>query len=82
MSTHTGSPLVVQSVRNPPAMWKTWVQSLGWGDPLEEDRATHSSILAWRIPMNRGAWQPTAHGVKKYYTTERQSTYIYLTFLN
>ena len=37
-------------VKNPPAMWETWVQSLGWEDPLEEGMATHSSILAWRIP--------------------------------
>ena len=36
-------------VKNPPAMWETWVQSLGWEDPLEEDMATHSSILAPRI---------------------------------
>ena len=44
--------LVVQTVKNPPAMWETWVQSLGWEDPLEEDVATHSSILAWRIPWS------------------------------
>ena len=37
-------------VKNPPAMWETWVQSLGWEDPLEEGMATHSSVLAWRIP--------------------------------
>ena len=37
-------------VKNPPAMWETWVQSLGWEDSLEEGMATHSSILAWRIP--------------------------------
>ena len=37
-------------VKNLPAMWKTWVQSLGWEDPLEEGMATHFSILAWRIP--------------------------------
>ena len=43
-------------VKNLPAMRKTWVQSLGWEDPLEEGMATHSSILAWRIPMDRGAW--------------------------
>ena len=46
-------------VKNPPAMQKTqetWVQSLGWEGPLEEGMATHSSILAWRIPMDRGAW--------------------------
>ena len=41
------------------------VQSLGWEDPLEEGLANHSSIPAWRIPMDRGAWQATAHGVAK-----------------
>ena len=44
-------------------MQETQVQSLGWEDPLEEEMATHSSILAWRIPMERGAWQATVHGV-------------------
>ena len=42
--------LVAQTVKNSPAMHKTWVQSLGWEDPLEESLATHSSILAWRVP--------------------------------
>ena len=42
--------LVAQLVKNLPAMWETWVRSLGWGDPLEKGVATHSSILAWRIP--------------------------------
>ena len=42
--------LVTQIVKNPPAMWETWVRSLGWEDPLEEGMATHSSILCWRIP--------------------------------
>ena len=42
--------LVAQLVKNPPAVLETWVQSLGWGDPLEKGKATHSSILAWRIP--------------------------------
>ena len=42
--------LVAQLVRNLPAMWETWVQSLVWEDPLEKGTATHSSILAWRIP--------------------------------
>ena len=46
-------------------MQVTWVQSLGWEDPLEEGMATHSSILACRIPMDRGAWQAIAHGVAK-----------------
>ena len=43
--------LVAQLVKNLPAMRKTWVQSLGWEDPLEKGKATHSSILAWRIPL-------------------------------
>ena len=41
---------VAQLVKSWPAMWETWVQSLGWEDPLEKEVATHSSILAWRIP--------------------------------
>ena len=45
-----GASLVAQLVKNPPAMQETQVQSLGWEDPLEEGKATHSSILAWRIP--------------------------------
>ena len=42
--------LVAQTVKNPPTIWETWVQALGWEDPLEEGMATHSSILAWRTP--------------------------------
>ena len=42
--------LVDQLVKNPPAMWETWVQSLGWEDPLEKGKATHSGITAWKIP--------------------------------
>ena len=42
-----------KKVNNPPAMWETWVRFLGWEDTLEEGMATHSSILAWRIPMDR-----------------------------
>ena len=42
--------LVAQLVKNPPAMWETWFRPLGWEDPLEKGKATHSSILAWRIP--------------------------------
>ena len=49
-------------------MWETWVQYLGWEDSLEEDKATHSSILAWRIPMDKGAWRVTVHGVTKSWT--------------
>ena len=57
--------LVAQMVKNLPAMWETWVRSLGWEDPLEEGMATHSSILAWRISMDRGAWWAAVHGVTK-----------------
>ena len=46
-------------------MQETWIRSLGWEDPLEEDMATHSSVLAWRIPMDREAWQATVHGFAK-----------------
>ena len=45
-----GAPNIAQFVKNPPAMRKTWVQFLGWEDLLEKGKATHSSILAWRIP--------------------------------
>ena len=55
--------LVAQMVKNSLAMWDTWVQSLGQEDPLEEGVATHSSVLAWRIPMHRGAWWATVQGV-------------------
>ena len=54
---------MAEMVKNPPAMHETWVQSLGWEDPLEEGMATHSSILAWRILMDGGAWRATVHGV-------------------
>ena len=57
--------LMAQTVKNSPAMCETCVWSLGWEDPLEEGMATHSSILAWRIPMYRGAWWSTVHGLAK-----------------
>ena len=57
--------LVAYLAKNPPAVWETWVQSLGWEDPLEEGMATHSIILAWRNPMDGGAWQATVQGVTK-----------------
>ena len=52
-------------VKNPPVMRETWVQSLGWEEPLEKGTATHSSILAWGIPMDRGAWWAAVHRVPK-----------------
>ena len=66
--------LVAQLVKNPPAMWETWVRSLGRDDPLEEGMATYSSILAWRIPMDRGTWQATVHEVTESDTSEWLST--------
>ena len=62
---YSWTSLVAQMIKNPPAMRETWIRSLGWGDPLEEGMATHSIILAWRIPMDRGAWQAAVHGVSK-----------------
>ena len=55
-------------IKNLPAMWDTWVRSLVWEDPLEDSMATYSSILAWRILMERGAWQATVYGVAKSWT--------------
>ena len=60
--------MLAQMVKNPPAMQETWVQSLGWEDPLEEGMATHSGILAWRIPMDKGAWRAIVYGVAKSWT--------------
>ena len=61
-------------VKNLPAMLETWAQSLGWEDPLEEGKATHSNLLAWRIPMDRGAWRATVHGVTKSQTQMSNKT--------
>ena len=62
---YTWASLVAEMVKNPPAVQETWVRSLGWEDPLKKEMATHSSILAWRIPMDRGTWQTIVHGVAK-----------------
>ena len=62
---YSWASLVVQMVKNLPAMRETCVRSLGWEDPLEDGMATHSSILAWRIPMDSGAWWAAVHGVAK-----------------
>ena len=65
---YSWASLVAQTVKNPPAMWETWVQSLGWEDPLEEGMETHSSFLAWRIPMDRRGWWAAVDGVTKSWT--------------
>ena len=67
-------PLGAQMVKNLPAVWETWVWSLGWEDPLEVGMGTHSSTLAWRIPVDRGAWRTKVHGVTNMDMTERLST--------
>ena len=60
--------LVALLVKNPPAMWETWIQSLGWEDPLEEGTASHSSILPGESPKDRGAWHAAVNGVAKSWT--------------
>ena len=71
--------LVAQRLKRLPAMWETWVQSLGWEDPLEKEMATHSSILAWRIPwMELGELQSTGH--KELDTTERLHFHFHLIY--
>ena len=57
--------LVAQTLKNLPEMWEYGVQSLSWEDPLEEGIVSHFSILAWRIPMDGGAWWAMVHGVAK-----------------
>ena len=52
---YSWASLVAQMVKNQPAMQETWIQSMGWEDPLEEGMANHSTVLAWRISMDRGA---------------------------
>ena len=62
---YSWASLMTKLVKNLPAIWETWVQSLGWEDPLELGTATHSSTLAWRISMDGGAWRATVHAVAK-----------------
>ena len=64
--------LVSQLVKNLPALWETWLWSLGWEEPLEKGKATHSSILAWRIPCT-----VQSRGHKELDTTERLSLSLY-----
>ena len=68
LSRFVWASLIAQLVKNPPAMQETSVPFLDWENPLEEGMATHCSILAWRIPMDRGAWWATVHGVTKSWT--------------
>ena len=68
------SSMVAQMIKNPPAMQETWVRPLGWENPPEKDMATCFSILAWRIPRDRGAWWATVHGIAESDMTEQLST--------
>ena len=74
---YSWASLVAQKVKNLPAMWETWVWSLGWEDPLEKGMATHLSILAWRTPLDRGAWWAIIHGVSKSQTSTPQHKVLY-----
>ena len=62
---YSWASLVAQTIKNVPAMRETWVWSPDWEDPLEKGMATHFTMLVWRIPVDRGAWQATVHGVSK-----------------
>ena len=57
--------LLAQMVKNPPAVWETWVQSVVWEDPLEMGMATHSSILAWGIRWREEPSRLQSHGVAR-----------------
>ena len=67
----TRASLVAQSVENPPAMQETWVRSLGWGDPLEKEMATDSSMLAWEIPWTEVPGGLQSMGSQELDTTEQ-----------
>ena len=60
-----GASLVAQTIRDLPVMQETWVESLGWEDPLEEERATHTSILAWKIPKTEEPGRLQATGLQR-----------------
>ena len=62
---YSRAPLVAQMVKNLPAMWETWVGSLGWGGPLEEGMENPLQYSGLENPMDRGAWGATVHGVQR-----------------
>ena len=66
------SSLMAQLVKNPPAMWETWVQFLGWEDALEKGKATHSSVRAWEIPGTEEPGGLQSMGVAKSQTPPRR----------
>ena len=77
MYTYTWASLEDQTMKNLPAVHKTWVRSLSWEDPLEKGMTTYSSILVWKNPMDRGSCQATVHGATESQTTETNTTHKY-----
>ena len=63
--SYIGDLLVAQTVKNLPTMWETWVRSLGWENPLEKEMATHSRILAWRIPWTEDPGRVQSMGLQR-----------------
>ena len=74
--------LVAQMVKRLPAMWETRVRPLGWEDPLEKEMATHSSVLAWRIPWTVDPGRLQSMGLKDSDTTERLHTHFHKILIN
>ena len=74
---YSWASLVAQLVKNPPAMWETWVQSLGWEHPLERGKATHSTILAWKIP-----WTVWSMGTQRVGHNRVTFTHTHILFLH
>ena len=68
--TQQGASLVAQTIKNLPAMWETWVPSLGREDPLDKEMATHSSVLSWRIPWTEKPVNYSPRGHKELDMTE------------
>ena len=80
--TQGTNTLVAQMVKNPPAMRETWVQFLGWENPREEEMATHSSILAWRIPWTEEPGGPQSVGSQRvrYHRATKSSTRVFISY--
>ena len=62
---YSRASLVAQLIKNLPAMWEAWIRSLGWEDPQEKGKATHSSILAWKIPWTEEPGRLQSMGLKR-----------------
>ena len=74
---YSWASLVAQLTKNPPAMWETWVQSLGWEDPLKKGKVTHASILAWRIP-----WTVQSMGFQRVRRDWATCTFTFIKWIN